>query len=272
VIYNKILLRTGEIFLKGKNRHIFENKLINNIKKIVGKKPLRLRFRYILDYFPEHSKIKQVFGLTSYSLAVETNKDLEIIKKEALALMKDKKGTFKVESKRADKTFSLTSPELSGEIGGHILDNTSLKLSLKNPEHILKIEINQEGAYLYDNTINCFSGIPTETEGSVISLITDKKSYLSTLLFMKRGCKVYPLSFEDHDISKISNYSPSEMLLKRVKTITEIEQFAQEKNISVIVTANNFNEKLETSLIEFKPLITYSEDEIEKKINEFNLK
>ena len=270
--YNKILLRTGEIFLKGKNRHFFENKLVDNIKKIVGKKPKKLRFRYFLDYFPEHYQIKKIFGITSYSPAVEISKDIEEIKKEALILMKNKQGTFKVESKRADKSFFLTSPELSKEIGGYLADNTSLIFSLINPENILYIEIGTDKAYIYDNVVSCFGGIPTETEGKVLSLIDNHESYLSSLLLMKRGCKIYPVSLKEQDINLLNQYSPTILKLNKFNTFQDIEDFAQKNKINVIVTSNNFDQKLETDLVELKPLISLNKEEIKQKLLLFNSK
>ena len=73
--YTQILLRYGELFLKGKNRLFFENKLTSNINKLIGIKAQRIQGRLIMPYFPEHVKLKQVFGLTSYSLAIKTEKD-----------------------------------------------------------------------------------------------------------------------------------------------------------------------------------------------------
>ena len=79
--YTHLLLRCGEIFLKGKNKKVFENKLISNIKKIAGVKDVKnVRGRFVVNYFEEHKKIRLVFGLRSYSPAVKIPKDADIVK------------------------------------------------------------------------------------------------------------------------------------------------------------------------------------------------
>ena len=81
MVYNTILLRYGEIFLKGKNRPVFERKLVENIKKIAKVRQVKkLRSRLVLDYFPNHHLLRDVFGLVSYSLALKVEKDFPMMR------------------------------------------------------------------------------------------------------------------------------------------------------------------------------------------------
>ena len=137
-----ILLRFGELYLKGNNRYIFENKLIENVKKSLSGidfKFVKTFGRYVItDYELEKqdeivSRLKTVFGLYSLSIAdeVESNKEL-IIEKILNYNVSDK--TFKVFVKRADKTFPLTSMELARQIGEKILEKyPTSKVDLYNP-------------------------------------------------------------------------------------------------------------------------------------------
>jgi tRNA uracil 4-sulfurtransferase len=273
MFYDSILLRSGEIFLKGKNRNIFENKLISNIKKITKISQIKqLRSRYIVDYFDDHKKLKKVFGLTSYSLALSTNKELENIKKKSLEILKDKKCSFKIETKRSDKTFPIKSPDLNVLIGKHVEEHSSLKFDFKNPQITLTIEINQNGTYLFTKAEKCFGGLPTGVEGKVILLVENPASVLAGLMFMKRGCSVIPVSFNENDISLLQQFSPEKIDLKIVKDFNELEKFSSEKKIDVLVVGDNFENRKDYSvdLLIFRTLIAFSDKEIVENLEEFS--
>ena len=285
--WTHLLLRPGEIFLKGKNQRIFENKLANNIKKITGQEVKKLRFRFLLDYFPEHEVIKQVFGLTSYSCVVRVERsdnELEMIKKVAGQLVAEKlsngdKKLFKVETKRSDKSFSLKSPDLNQEVGIFVQElYENLELSFKKPEFVLKIEINQEGIYLFTESIPCFGGLPTGVEGKVILLIdnssvrAEEASNLAGLLFMKRGCDLLPvtISEEGAEITLLQKYSPLNLQLRTVSNLAEIKKLPEFD----IVVGQNYDHYQEIKVgdnekLIFRPLISYSDEIIKKKLREF---
>ena len=108
--YNSILLRYGEIFLKGKNRPMFERKLISNIEQIAKVKVKNIRSRLVINYFENHSILKKVFGLVSYSPTLKIETDIEEIKKYSLKMLSARTGSFKVKTKRSDKRFPINSP------------------------------------------------------------------------------------------------------------------------------------------------------------------
>jgi tRNA uracil 4-sulfurtransferase len=262
--YNSILLRYGEIFLKGKNRSMFERKLISNIEHIAEVKVKHLRSRLVTKYFANHLVLKKVFGLVSYSPALKIETDVEEIKKQSLEILKDKKGVFKVKTKRSDKRFPIKSPELDVLIGQHIEKNSNLKFNFHS-ELILNIEINQDGTFLFLESIPCFGGLPTGVEGKVNVLIEDQASLLAGLLFMKRGTGILPMAYSDKDISLLQKYSPAPLKLEIVKDLNKYSD-------GCLVVGDNFDELKEynTELLIFKPLIAYSDEQIKEELKKFS--
>jgi len=269
--YTHILIRAGELFLKGKNAPMFERKLVENAKKITGVSSIkRLRGRFLAPYFEYHHLLKRVFGVVSYSPAVRVEKNMEAIKMKALELFSGKKGTFKIEPKRSDKRFPLTSPEINIVMGRYIEEHTSLRFDGLNPDHLLGVEINQEGAYLFLEIVPCFGGLPTGVEGRVMVLLEDDESALSGLLLMKRGCDIIPVAFSLCDISLLQQYSPRRLELNIIKSLKEIEG----KGVDVLVCGQRFDDykKYETSLTILRPLIHYSKDEVFDQIQNLRKK
>jgi tRNA uracil 4-sulfurtransferase len=262
--YNSILLRYGEIFLKGKNKPMFERKLISNIEQIAKIKVKKLRSRLITDYFANHIALKKVFGLVSYSPALKIKTEIEEIKKKSLELLKDETGSFKVKTKRSDKRFPTKSPDLDVLIGQHIEKNSSLRFNFHS-ELILNIEINQEGTFLFLETIYCFGGLPTGVEGKVNVLIEDSASLLAGLLFMKRGTGILPMAYVKKDISLLQKYSPIPLNLEIVNNLNKYSD-------GCLVVRDNFDnlKEYDTELLIFRPLIAYSEEEIEEQLEKFS--
>ncbi|MFA6461524.1 MAG: THUMP domain-containing protein [Candidatus Woesearchaeota archaeon] len=270
--YTHLLLRYGEIFLKGQNKGFFEKRLLENIRKIAGISKIKnIRGRLIAAYVPDHLKLKQVFGLVSYSPAIKIETDFEKIKQSAVELLKDKKGTFKIEPKRSDKRFPVTSPEINIQLGHYIEENTSLRFSGENYDHLLGVEINQDGAYLFTEVIGCFGGLPTGVEGRVGVLIEDEASLLAALLFMKRGCDIYPLSTKENKIELLQKFSPVKIELNIFKTLKEIEEFCIKNKLDVIVSGQNLEKFKEynLSLTVLHPLVAYSEEEIKEELDTY---
>lgn len=272
-----ILLRYGEIFLKGKNRVVFERKLVENMRKLTEKagfaKPtiIKSRGRLLMSYFLGHAALRRVFGLVSYSPAVRVEKNTQKIQRKAVELLTGKKGTFRITTKRSDKSFPLTSPELNRAVGECIEQETKLEFSLNSPQTILEIEINQEGAYLFFENIACAGGLPTGVEGKVLLLVEDEASLLAGLLFMKRGCSIVPVAFAEKDISLLQAFNPVELKLSIVKDFPELEGLASKKEISILVTGQVLGdeEKWKTKLTLMKPLVAYSKKQIQEQLKWF---
>lgn len=202
-----LLIRYGEIHLKGKNRNFFENLLENNIKNAVlgyNCEFSRIPGRYVLtgykaiDEAKIINRLKKVAGIFSFSNAVYFNSSLENIKEAALKLMKGKRGTFKVITNRADKTFSIHSMDLSRLIGGVVLDNfDGLEVDVINPEISLNIDIREnKKTYMFTDTYLGMNGMPVGSSGNGLLLLSGGiDSPVAGYMMAKRGTKLVALHF-----------------------------------------------------------------------------
>lgn len=273
MVFTHILVRYGEIFLKGKNRSVFENRLLSNIQKIAGLKRIsNLRSRYIFPFAANHKDLRRVFGLVSYSPCVRVNKKIDIIKKTAEDLLKNHNGSFRVEVKRSDKKFPGNSPEIAMQIGKHIEDTTKATFTCDIPEITLGVEINLDGAYLFLEKVSCRGGLPTGVEGKVILVVENKASILAGILFMKRGTSVVVAVTKDQDLSLLQNYSPRTIFVKKIKDLSELDKLGKEENITVLVSGQTFEKYKEypSEMIVFRPLISYSKNRIKQELDELD--
>lgn len=271
-IPSHLLIRCGEIFLKGKNYPTFERKIIENIKKLTPLTKITcLRGRFIAPYFENHKLLRRVFGLISYSPAWRINKTMNDLQEAVLALLQGKSGTFKLEPKRSDKSFPLTSPEINIQLGKFIETHTTLRFDGYNYGHRVGIEINQDGIYLYLETVSCFGGLPTGVEGKALLLVETENSLLAGLLLMKRGVDLLPVSCSPQDIVLLQIFSPLRLNLVVLGSKEEIKNYALQKNCAVVVTGNLFGEKTSffPTLTMLKPLVAYSPAEIKEQLVRF---
>ena len=158
-----ILVKYGEIILKGLNRSKFEDLLIRNIKKALGKENIasikKAQAVIYIDPAPHTDadtlveKLRRVFGIIFIAKAGVFPKDMDVILSEGADYVCESLygvNTFKVEAKRSDKKFPLGSPEISREMGGAILSRMhKLKVQVQNPEVIVRVEIRDSEAYVY---------------------------------------------------------------------------------------------------------------------------
>lgn len=201
-----ILLRFGEIFLKGKNKYVFDNMLMHNILQSLKDykvKLTKISGRYIIDEYEEIfeneiiEKLSHIFGLYSLSptFVVETSQNnIE----ECLKNIELDCNTFKVEVKRADKLFPIQSIEFASLIGGVILDKyNNLKVNLKNPDTTIYIEIREDGkSYIYSKIIKCAGGMPVGSSGGGLLLLSGGiDSPVAGYLMSKRGMPLHAIHF-----------------------------------------------------------------------------
>ena len=166
-----LLSKVGELALKGLNRKTFESRLLNNIKRKLGDdlKSIDMRQSAIYmevnenaDFYSVRDKVKKVFGITSVSVVYKVGKDIESVKEGSYEILKDvlPHHTFKVEAKRSDKKYPLTSPEICHETGGYLLSRLQpLKVDVKNPDYTVMVEIREDNAYIYYDKESCFCGL-----------------------------------------------------------------------------------------------------------------
>ena len=207
-----ILLKDGEIVLKGLNRRTFEDVLKKNIRhaishlgsfeiksaqSIIYVKPLSDD----IDLDEACLKISRVFGVVSYSrAAICEEKTLEsIIATAPVYLEKELKAvkTFKVEARRSDKRFPYKSPEICAELGGVILDKfPHLSVDVHNPDLIVNVEVRDFGAYVHGAAHKGAGGIPVGTSGNAAILISGGiDSPVAAYMMAKRGLKLTAVHF-----------------------------------------------------------------------------
>ena len=205
-----ILIKLGELILKGNNRNRFEDRLMVNIKHALSKTgSYRIEKAQGTMYVtprddspigPAVEKIRKVFGITKISPAYACAKNMPAIYAGILEKMSENlknAKTFKVESKRSDKAFELKSPEISAQTGGFILQNFSnLKVDVKNPDITVNVDIREEYAYIYCEKIPGAGGIPTGMSGKGALLLSGGiDSPVAGWLMAKRGITLEAINF-----------------------------------------------------------------------------
>lgn len=224
-----ILLRFGELYLKGKNKGFFERTLLNNIKQTLSEfelKVVKISGRYLVTDFDEMdyqsivNKLTKVFGLISLSIATEMETSKENIE-GFLKEFKTNAKTFRVSVKRADKTFDIPSNEYERYLGGIVLSaNHHLKVSLKNPELELVVEIRENGkSYVLTESIECAGGMPLGTSGKGLLMLSGGiDSPVAGYMMAKRGLELVGLHFHSFPYTSVQ---AKEKVARLAKILTD---------------------------------------------------
>lgn len=208
-----ILLKYGEISLKGLNRPMFEKQLLRNISKAIdpiGRFSVRKSQSTVyveplednIDMEETVDRLSKVFGIVNICPAVKCEKTLEAIEKttlESLADMDLNGKTFKVEAKREDKQFPLNSPQICRHMGGVILKNTEgLSVDVHNPDILVQIEVRKE-AFIFTQKISGAGGMPVGTAGKAALLLSGGiDSPVAGWMISKRGVVLEAVHFHSH--------------------------------------------------------------------------
>lgn len=207
-----LLIKNGELALKGLNRSTFEDILVKNIKRrllrSVGKFTFTKSQSTIVaepveedvDFEEAVEIVKKVFGIVAFSRAAVTEKDLSAIKDTALSYLGDdlrSVKTFKVNAKRSDKRFPMTSPEICREVGAHLLRNIpSLKVDVHNPDITVTVEVRDKNVFVHGNQIKGAGGMPVGTAGRVALLVSGGiDSPVAGWMMAKRGLQLSAIHF-----------------------------------------------------------------------------
>ena len=207
-----LLCKYGEIVLKGANKKYFEDMLCREMKKRAKAYGNFDVYRsqstiYVepLDDFADFEGMceaaTKVFGIVSLSRAAVCDKNMESIRRTAreyLPAFLDGKKTFKVESKRSDKTFPLDSMELSREIGGEILSVCpKIKVDVHEPDAVVRVEVREYAAYVSAGRFKGAGGMPIGTNGRGLLLLSGGiDSPVAGYMLAKRGLKIEAVHFE----------------------------------------------------------------------------
>lgn len=206
-----ILIKNGELALKGLNRSSFEDKLIKNIKRRIsdlgnfnctkGQSTIMIEpTDDTADLSQAVERISKVFGIAAFSRACKCEKDFDAIKKTAVEYLAEEledASTFKVETKRADKKFPMKSPEISRELGGYLLGKfRNLKVDVHNPDITVTVEIRDNYVFIRGNNIKGAGGMPTGTNGRAMVLISGGiDSPVASYMMAKRGIELCSIHF-----------------------------------------------------------------------------
>lgn len=206
-----ILIKNGEIALKGLNRNTFEEILIKNIRfrlKKLGRFELRRSQSTIyiepmedgIDFEAAVERIRKIFGIAAFTRAAVAEKDYADIRRVTLAYLKDilpGTRTFKVDAKRSDKRFPMQSPDLMRELGGDILEAyPHLKVDVHNPELVVTVEIREFGAYIHAPQLAGAGGLPVGSGGRAMLLISGGiDSPVAGHMMAKRGLELSAVHF-----------------------------------------------------------------------------
>ncbi len=206
-----ILVKNGELVLKGLNRNSFEDVLIKNMKRHlsdIGKFKFTKSQSTIMvepesdetDLDDAAEALKKVFGIAALSRAAVCEKDINDIIKTAKNYLEDElltAKTFKVEAKRSDKKFPLNSPQICRELGGQILKAFHhLKVDVHNPDIVVTVEIRDRFAFVRGNNIKGAGGMPTGTSGRAAVLISGGiDSPVAAYMMAKRGIELISVHF-----------------------------------------------------------------------------
>ena len=204
---NLLLVRYGEIFLKGQNRPLFMRALVKRIKyavKDLSATVLLHDGRILVSDFDDLDecirRVTKVFGVHSVCPAVEMPKDdFDALCNQAVAMMADLSGTFRVTARRSDKNYFMDSPAINIEMGHRILTaNKNLSVDVKKPQHTMNVEI-RDMAYLYVKVIPAVGGMPVGTNGRATLLLSGGiDSPVAGWMIAKRGVHINAVHFHSY--------------------------------------------------------------------------
>ena len=206
-----ILLKLGEIVLKGLNRKAFERKLLNNIafrlKPIGNFKISCLQSTVYVEPQDDSCDLEEafeacskIFGIISMTRASACEKDKDAIARLAIRCLKDEMQSaksFKVESKRSDKSFPMTSIQLSQYVGGELQEAyPDTPVDVHNPELTVYVEVRDLAAYVHANPVPGAGGMPVGSNGVAVTLLSGGiDSPVSTYMIARRGVRLIPVHF-----------------------------------------------------------------------------
>lgn len=227
-----ILIKNGELALKGLNRNTFEDALVKNLKRrlapVMNFDITRSQSTIMIEPTSEYPDmdaaadvVSRVFGIAGFSRAAQTEKDMDKIKETADAFLDEaleEVRTFKVESKRSDKHFSLKSPEISRELGGYLLSkHPHLRVDVHNPDIIVNVEIRDKYAFIHGNQQKGAGGMPVGTAGRAMVMISGGiDSPVASWTMAKRGLVLDAVHFASPPYTSARAEQKVQELLEKV--------------------------------------------------------
>lgn len=238
--FNCIIIRYGEMSTKGKNKKDFINKLASSINNALKEysEDYELIKRHDHIYINLKNDIdgivdilKEVSGIHSFSLSLKVeDAEIENLLDITLKEIKEEEGnTFKVKSKRIDKSYPYTSDDIIRKVAGNILKNTSLKVDVHNPDILLSIEIRDDGAYIFFKTVKGLGGFPKGAIGrSLMMLSGGIDSPVASYLLMKRGIELNFIHYASPP------YTSQAVIFKLQDILKELTKYQAKINLYIV--------------------------------------
>ena len=271
-----LLLKLGEVVLKGLNRRSFEDKLVSNVRrrmKPCGSFQIYIRQSTIYvepqtedcDMEAAFKAARQVFGIVTVARAVPCAKEMDAIVETAKTYLADefaKARTFKVESRRADKQFPMNSIQISQYVGGELGQFFNVKADMHHPDLTVYVEIREKYAYIHTPSVPGAGGLPIGMGGRAVSLLSGGlDSPVSSYMIARRGVELEMVHF-------VSPPYTSQQALDKVLELdsrfhTQIANAAQNPMLATIteyITRLTMPSRLETT----RKVLAKGEEEIER--------
>lgn len=239
MIYNQILVRFGDLTLKGRNQKEFLNREYALVKhKLEGLNVTitNRRDRIYIDILDEDyhkiiDALDKVSGLYSYSLCLRCESNIDTIKEESYNLVKEEiktAKTFKVETRRANKKFPMPSLEVSKEVSSYVLGKMGiLKVDVKNPEVTLNVEIREDSTYLFLDAHRGMGGFPVGVAGKGLLMLSGGlDSPVAGYLAQKQGIEIECVHFESTPLTSIESSQKVVDLVKMISAYSKLNRMA----------------------------------------------
>ncbi|KUP96955.1 tRNA uracil 4-sulfurtransferase ThiI [Thermobifida cellulosilytica] len=228
-----VLMKLGEVVLKGSNRPLFERRLQNNIRAAAKGLPefrLSQRRGVIMLRMPDASdlevaqlaeRMRNVMGIVWVHLVRRVPKDLDAVVDVAVRSMADRSGSFAVRARRRDKRFPLTSSELAAHVGGAVKQaHPHLTVNLKQPDHALQIEVDKDEVFVFTDGMPGQGGLPVGMSGRGLVLMSGGiDSPVAAYRMMRRGLKVDFLHFSGMP------FTGPESIYKAYSLVRQLDRF-----------------------------------------------
>ena len=239
-----ILIKYGELSTKKGNRNFFINTLYNNVKNKLNNYNVKIdrdRARMTIRFNDKDldeikNIIEKIFGIHTYQIAYVCESSVDSIKDTLLEVVRDEKfNTFKIETKRSYKLFPIHSIEFNNVLGGLLLRNIdNIKVDVHNPELFVKVEIREEGTYIYFNSYSGSGGYPVGTQPRALLMLSGGiDSPVAGYLAMKRGVTLDCVYFE---------------------AIPHTSLEARNKVISLCRKLSNYTDSINLHVVNFTPI------------------
>ncbi|MEE9406313.1 MAG: tRNA uracil 4-sulfurtransferase ThiI [Candidatus Aenigmarchaeota archaeon] len=257
IAHDFMVVHYAEIGIKGKNRSMFENRLVDNIRKALEglehKSVKRVTGRVLVELSKGSDekkiarRLERVFGISGFSPCWSCKSSMKDIEGKALEVMKGKKGSFRVSATRSWKQFKTNSNKVNEKVGAAIVKKYGLKVNLTKPKTNLFMEILNDRTLLYTERLSGPGGLPVGVSGKVVCLLSGGiDSPVAGILMMKRGCEVEFVHFQNEVAGGIG---------KMKQMMATLEQYQPNARVHVVPFRTLQNEVIAKVKADYRMLV-----------------